>query len=646
MPLTYSINDNTPTESTRKSTVYSVLLDIPNNTQKLISPRDVRDAFLSAWANSAFKLTRASNTNDEYIGLDSGDPENPEKRDIKNKILIGKRNFGGTDVMTQDLLDSDFDTFFYNTKADNLDQTYTKIGILAGTNSSSHINAPFLQVRDTGTQFDLSIENPSGGDISIKSNSGNVFLNDIAFPKVNETPNNGDVLKYDGVYPLGKLVWGQADLAATSTIGVPGIPTNIYGDPVNVNGHSLEFIDDSLVPVDIGGIEQGSSFSVGSFNGQNWPLSEVIRKILYPYIPPKLEIDAFNTNTGFSYGDIGFTSSITITYSVTTFARESSEDLFDIEIQEDSNLIHTIGSFSGIPGSFTFSSVVISGTPSISPITFGIECSNIIDGFTSSTSATVSYEFVRPFLVFLMDESSSFIPDEDVANGDGIAPATLDTFLQEGTQSIFSKTLLPYENINNVIPMNIDVSGTSSYLYFAYPFEYPELTGIRSFSSGLISPPESYTYSITGTTASSPYGNYRIYKSLNPVIITNGLDKFQLLFSTNILPSFSSINDFWEINDSFDGYYISAYGDTFHDGIDLIRMSKISSNNNDYTNMFDQFSEGTIFRISYDGLSINYVILNIESNSLEIKITIQSIFGGDTLTAIEGDQIQFELLTL
>jgi hypothetical protein len=54
--------------------------------------------------------------------------------------------------------------------------------------------------------------------------------------------------------------------------------TNIYGSPSNVNGYSLEFVDNSIVPQTVGGVPQGSSFSAGSFNGQNWPLSEIIRK--------------------------------------------------------------------------------------------------------------------------------------------------------------------------------------------------------------------------------------------------------------------------------------------------------------------------------------------------------------------------------
>ena len=41
MPTTYSINVGTVIEATRKTDIFKVLQDLPDNTQKLISPRDV-----------------------------------------------------------------------------------------------------------------------------------------------------------------------------------------------------------------------------------------------------------------------------------------------------------------------------------------------------------------------------------------------------------------------------------------------------------------------------------------------------------------------------------------------------------------------------------------------------------------------------
>ena len=102
MPATYSISVGGPTEALRKQDINSVLLDLPDNTQKLISPKDVRDAFVTTWATSAFKQT-IGQASIEYIGIDSGDPSN---RDIKQKILIGKRNYAGSDIMSNSLLNN------------------------------------------------------------------------------------------------------------------------------------------------------------------------------------------------------------------------------------------------------------------------------------------------------------------------------------------------------------------------------------------------------------------------------------------------------------------------------------------------------------------------------------------------------------
>jgi hypothetical protein len=531
MSVTYSINPNSSIETTRKVDVNSVLQSLPNNTQKLIKPRDVRDAFLSTWSNSAFKLTKIKDSNIEYIGLDSG---NPNDRDIKNKILLGKRNYGNNDIMNNELLNSNSDIFFYNTKKDIdegniVDQSSTKIAILSGTNSESHINSPYLESFATASQFNFNIVNPSGGDISLRSITGNVYLNDIPFPKIDERPNDGDILKYNGIWPLGKLEWTSPELTSTTNIGSINQETNIFGDGVNLNGFSLEFISDSLVPETIGGIQQGNSFSIDSFNGQNWPISEVIRLLIYPYIEPKLEINAFNQNTGFPFGDLYLPSQeITLTYSVTTFARESSEDIKDIKIFRDSTIIQNIGDFSGDPGSITFSSISGITVSGAGPFIFGISASNTIDGSINVISSTVSYEFIEPFIQFSIESNSiNNIPDSEVLNGGLSASSILNSFLQDTNTN---RVVLPFDEDIDIV---FDFSGVSStqpsFLYFAYPFSYNELESIQFLNTNFISSISSYTYSIIGTTTST--GNqYRIYKSNSQIIIDSDLVGVKLIF--------------------------------------------------------------------------------------------------------------------
>ena len=324
MPSTYSINVGQVTESTRKPDIFTVLGDLPNNTQKLISPRDVRDAFLTTWANSSFRITTgATYSSEEYIGIDSG---NPEDRDIKQRILIGKRSFGNLDIMNSSLMNSsDADIFLYNTKSDSLTQSSTKVAILSGTDSTLHTYAPYLEsvLNPTDDALDLNISNPSlfGGDINIFSTIGRVAINGIVFPTAAETAtnaSNGKILRYFGTYPYGSLKWDDSTVTI-SDIGSPGLPTNIYGSPVLLNGYSLEFVDPNAVPVPVGGITQGATFLTGSFAGQDWPMSEVIRQILYPYIEPVLELSIINPITGTTYAEAGTTPSLEFDWSITTY---------------------------------------------------------------------------------------------------------------------------------------------------------------------------------------------------------------------------------------------------------------------------------------------------------------------------------------
>lgn len=634
MPATFSINQ-VPFVSTRKSDISSVLQSLPDNTQKLIRPRDVRDAFLSAWSNSAFKITSPKNSSQEYIGLDSGDPNN---RDIKNKILIGKRSFGNNDIMDDSLLNSDIDIFFYNSKSDSEDQHSTKIGIIAGT--ESNLDIPYIESYATASGFEFNIVNPSG-DISILSQNGHVNLNGIPFPKVSDTPTDGQVLKYEGIYPLGKLVWGSADVATSSTIGSIGNPTNIIGSTVSLNGFPLEFIDDRLVPEDIGGIQQGSSFSAGSFNGQNWPLSEMIRKIIYPYVPPKLQLKVTNQDTDMPYGDIGFTSSVDIFHTITTFSRESSEDLFDITLSLDGSTYATFSDFSDIPGTLTSSTIQADFGPTQS-LDFELSVSNVIDSITFSTTATFSYKFVRPFISLVIPELNDNLSNSDVVNGTATASIFLEDFIQNQPSMEFSKSLYPQQDI---VPIESNIGSSASYLYFAYPSDYGELSGVRSVSNGLISV-DAFTFSDSFTNISNPsdYGDYVIYKSLTPVIVTPGLEKFDLIFDENLISSGFTINDFW--NTTGTQSLITPDTTIFGQNTQIIRMGYISSNSNDYEGILSNLNIGSIIRITNSSESINYVVngsLTLTPTSLDIPVSAITIGASASVSPI-NDKIQFILL--
>ena len=65
------------------------------NEEYYLTPKYIRDMFISLWDSTVFKHTVASGSNIEYIGVDSGladDLSQKPNRDLEiNKILIGMR---------------------------------------------------------------------------------------------------------------------------------------------------------------------------------------------------------------------------------------------------------------------------------------------------------------------------------------------------------------------------------------------------------------------------------------------------------------------------------------------------------------------------------------------------------------------------
>ena len=488
MPATYSINIGLLTESTRKMDIFSVLNDIPDNTQKLISPRDVRDAFLSTWANSPFKITTSNNQGSgyEYIGVDSSNPSN---RDIKEKILLGKRSFGGLDILSGTLLSSanNSDIFIYNTKPDSDTNQNTKVSFLSGTNSSLFIYAPYIESVVNGDVIDLNIINPSlqGGAINLLSLNGYVSINDITFPTVTDTQNyasNGKILRYYGEYPTGYLKWDDATITLNE-IGTPNTPTNIYGSDIYANGYSLEFIEDAHVPVSVGGITTGTNFPIDSYNGQNWPLSEVIRELLYPYTPPILSL----TNSVF-YSEVGTTSSQIISYQIDTYQRDENDMIVDYQISNTT--IHGL-TYSGLPGTSiigTISAPTFSTIPK--KINYVLSVSDYIPGFFTY-SVTASSEFIYPIF-------SGF------SNTIATDSATLKTVTSELT-----KHIIPQPNGSD---LELTYNG-SGYLYLIYSNSFSILNEIRDPNNFLIY--EAFEASLSAFTSSiiqhNDYNNSMFY---------------------------------------------------------------------------------------------------------------------------------------
>ena len=527
MSFTYSININQITESTSKQNINLALSGIPDNIQKQVSPRNIRDAVLTNWANNVFKIIQIGTF--KYIGLDSG---NPSGEDIKKKILIGKRRYNGIEVLNQNLLSSDIDIFFYNTKEDNLNQDSTKVKILAGNSLMSLNNSPFLEAKKTpNNKVEFNIESIS--NINIKSESESVRINNIAFPTLLENVNiqDGKILKYQGVYPNGKLVW--SDLAIdNTTIGGTNSTTEIFGD-LTLNGYPLEFIEDRLVPDAIGGIEQGFSFSEGSYlNGtysQNWPLVEVIRKLLYPYIEPKLELSILNEDTNSNLAEIGKTASISISYSITTYARESSEYIRDFFITDSNSVVVSGMSFSGDPGDILQFTQSVSKS-SLTNVDYTLYVSNnwnplltltYSNTFGFSYSITDTIEYISPFFGYFKHTPFDLF---GLSAKDGLKDMVLNS----------NRTIDKY---TTNYPIEIGATG-SGYLYLAYPYSYGYVDKIKDPNGFIIHDSNNldvsaFTYSTQqNISPSAPYGyygNYIIYRTKLECSY-DGLGKFKIEF--------------------------------------------------------------------------------------------------------------------
>ena len=480
MPATYSINDNTAYEAARLATIGDVLNQLPDNTNKLISPKDARDAIYSSWETSVFKQLTGS-ASIEYIGVD--------RNGLNNKILLGKKQLGGVDVLSSTLLNysfNDTDIFFFNNK-NGITPSNTKISFLAGTNSVLYPYAPYINSYQGTSSLHLEIVNQTG-DITIDSSTGRVSINNVTFPTKLETASasNGQILKYYN----GRLIWDNNTINLAS-IGSTNSVTNISGSPVLVNGHSLELTESSPIIATFGNIEPGQTFS-------NAPLVEVVRQMLYPNLGPQVSLLINANSTGWTtsavaeFGNI-YVPDIELAWSIT----KKSDPVI----------------FAGLSNSF------VGGFAPTLPISYpGLtSISGVSLGYTPSTSMT--------YTLSVYDDGSTNYPLDSMAIATGSSTVTyantsvtLDLvypfFYGVSTYSVVSGLPNAVRNqLNSMIPTlnkliekesdkSVALSGTG-YIYYCIPESYQSLVQVidengfditssfnsivRYFTSGLIS---------------------------------------------------------------------------------------------------------------------------------------------------------------
>ena len=463
-----------------------VYTDLPNNTSKLIDPKSIRNAILSVYDTMPFKETSVGNN--KYIGIDNGNPNN---KDLKSKIYLGKRYSFDTEIMNSSLLLNNTDIFIHNTKSDlSSYQNKTSIVLLSGVNYNLNQKAPKIQAE---TAYDknkneiiaLDFINNSGDIriISKGSNSGDigatVSINNIVFPSVQDSDpslglggsssNNRVLLRNNG-----SLIWSDLEATDPGYYGVTGSTVPVYGDPMRVNGYSLEFTDSRYSTVKIGDINLGDTFD-------NKSIVNVLERMIYEYLPPICTLSLYNTDQFF---EVGTYPNVRLTYSIT----KRTENTLPTAL---TNMIPN-----SYPEITTYSNSYVTG------IAKGV----VIEPIEKDTT------------VFTIKVSDGAMANSASASVTGIYPYFYG-FTSSTTMNTYGlETLNKKINIKNSESYDIYQAGVLSTdnFYFMYDFDYGYLTSILDYSG--INITNFFTNSVINL--SSPSGlwaskKFIVYKSTN-----------------------------------------------------------------------------------------------------------------------------------
>jgi len=391
--MTFSINEGTNTESISyllngdlegtESSFKFLINRLPDNKEGLINPPDLRDLFISTLSSTIFKLTTATGSNIPYIGIDT---LNPDDRDLKNrKIFLGKRGYQLNDIVTNDLINSNYDILFYNTKSDNQQQFTTRISLLSGINSSNFINAPFLQSQTIFGTSSVSFDFNSSGDINIISQ--NVEINDFKLPNGASASDNKVISWSDDE---SSMIYDNLTTQLSSTIGTSSQTLDIFGNPTNINGYDFNFTDNRKSTIEIGDIKLGESFN-------NFSISEILQRIVYQYLPPFSTIKLLPPNEK-GYVEFGLIPNVSLEFSI--FKRT-----FNTNVATLSNMIP--GTFPAITTQ-TYSSVTATTSGLInSPLnTTGVTFSVIVGDGTQSTVSSTNIRGIYPYFYGFSSQGS------------------------------------------------------------------------------------------------------------------------------------------------------------------------------------------------------------------------------------------------
>lgn len=487
MALTYSIV--TPGQNAVTYTQISdILALLPDNTQKLINPKDVRDAVFSNWENSVFRYTTNSQSS-EYIGLGRS-----EIKDVR--FFFGKKELSGSSILSNSVLSglSDVDIFFYNTKSDSAITQDLKIAFLAGSNTTLHTSSPYLLVSEVvGSTPSLSLtiahNQTFGGDFNFLAGSnGRISINNLIFPSVNEFTSmvSSPTYSVSGDLMLVRSSSGYLELRNPGTSSELSI---------------LKFTESTPTLTDFGGVPAGTTFS-------EVPLEDVIRQILYPYLGPLTTISL--SSAAYERNDIALsTTPVNFTYTLNKRSGNIISSLIKIQgnsvvtysgptVSGSGYIINTVNDVYGFSGS-----QISSNATGI--FTFSVSATDGTQSYTSSAAA----HFVYPYFY-------------------GFAPTS--TSAQNNINNYLTKLVDVYDN------QTISLAG-SGYLYFCYPNSYGLLSEIYDGNNFLLwqsgSASTTWTYSVVSISSPSGYWNtsYKIFRTLNTVTIPPPSQGYKFNFS-------------------------------------------------------------------------------------------------------------------
>jgi hypothetical protein len=282
--------------------------------------------------------------------------------------------------------------------------------------------------------------------------------------------------------PTASTSWQQISFPSLSQIGgflgVTGTPTNFFGTPVYMNDYPLEFTDSRRMPIDFNDLDMGSTFSSA-------PLVEMLKRIIFPYLPPEGEVQIIGQYAG-GYAEVGTFPSPTIKWTI-------KKRTNDTQITSLQNMIP--GAYPAITGVGEQTVQGFSTGIVISPIgATSTEFKIIVSDGTQSGSASTTLTGIYPYFY---------------------GYSSLPTMTNVGLLSL-NKELSFKEN------KDLDLYGSGNYFYFIYDFNWGTLSTIFD-NYGVTC---SASFSATSSIFSSPTGlwagkKFYIYKWSSPPTFTN-----------------------------------------------------------------------------------------------------------------------------